>query len=95
MAALGRCRNRAITRAEKGSSFGDVKLKGVQMFVSSLLAWDVVGLLEVEQDPNWLEVYYGPLIIGWMDLRKSTLRPIGTGNGGDPWGKKHLFEMGL
>jgi len=56
------------------SHHGDVKRKGVQMFVSSLLAWEVVGLLEVEQDPNWPEVYYGPLIIGWMDLRKLTRR---------------------
>ena len=59
------------------SHHGDVKLDGVQMFVSSLLAWEVVGLLEVEQNPNWLEVYYGPLLIGWMDLRKLTLLPVG------------------
>jgi transposase InsO family protein len=60
------------------SHHGDVKLDGVQMFVSSLLAWEVVGLLEVEQNPNWLEVYYGPLMIGWMDLRKLTLLPVGS-----------------
>jgi putative transposase len=61
------------------SHHGDVKLDGVRMFVSALLAWEVVGLLEVEQDPNWLEVYYGPLMIGWMDLRKLRLLPVGTG----------------
>ena len=61
------------------SHHGDVKLDGVQMFVSSLLAWEVVGLLELEQDPDWLEVYYGPLMIGWMDLRKLRLLPVGTG----------------
>jgi transposase InsO family protein len=61
------------------SHHGDVKLDGVQMFVSALLAWEVVGLLEIEQDPHWLEVYYGPLLIGWMDLRRSKLLPIGTG----------------
>lgn len=61
------------------SHHGDVKLDGAQMFVSSLLAWEVVGLLELEQDPNWLEVYYGPLIIGWMDLKRLKLVPIGTG----------------
>jgi putative transposase len=60
------------------SHHGDVKLDGVQMFVSSLLAWEVVGLLEVEQDPNWLEVYYGPLLIGRMSLKTLTLSPIGT-----------------
>jgi transposase InsO family protein len=61
------------------SHHGDVKLDGVQMFVSSLLAWEVVGLLELEQNPDWLEVYYGPLMIGWMDLRKLRLLPVGTG----------------
>ena len=60
------------------SHHGDVKLDGVQMFVSSLLAWEVVGLLEVEQDPNWLEVYYGPLLIGRMSLKTRTLSPVGT-----------------
>ena len=63
----------------RASHHGDVKLGGVQMFVSALLAWEVVGLLEIEQDPHWLEVYYGPLLIGWMDLRRSKLLPIGTG----------------
>jgi transposase InsO family protein len=60
------------------SHHGDVKLDGVQMFVSSLLAWEVVGLLELEQDPNWLEVYYGPLLIGRMSLRTLTLSPVST-----------------
>ena len=48
------------------------------MFVSSLLAWEVVGLLEMEQNPDWLEVYYGPLLIGWMDLKRWKLVPMGT-----------------
>ena len=61
------------------SHHGDVKVGGVNMFVSSLLRWEVVGLLEREQDPDWLEVYYGPLLIGWMDLKRLTLLPIGTG----------------
>jgi hypothetical protein len=60
------------------SHHGDVKLNGVQMFVSSLLAWEVVGLLEIEQEPHWLEVYYGPLMIGWIDLKRRTLVPVGT-----------------
>ena len=61
------------------SHHGDVKVGGVNMFVSSLLRWEVVGLLEREQNPDWLEVYYGPLLIGWMDLKRLTLLPIGTG----------------
>ena len=40
---------------------GSVRLHGVRMFVSALLAWEVVGLLEIETYPDWLEVYYGPL----------------------------------
>jgi hypothetical protein len=60
------------------SHHGDVKLKGSQMFVSALLAWETVGLLELEHHPGWLEVYYGPLLIGWMDLKRSKLVPIGT-----------------
>jgi hypothetical protein len=64
------------------SHHGDVKLDGVQMFVSSLLAWEVVGLVELDQNPDWLEVYYGPLLIGWIDLKKRTLVPIGTGRRG-------------
>jgi hypothetical protein len=45
------------------------------MVVSALLAWEVVGLLEVETYPDWLEVYYGPLVIGWVDTRKFTFLP--------------------
>ena len=54
---------------------GSVRLHGVRMFVSALLAWEVVGLLEVETYPDWLEVYYGPLVIGWMDTRKLRFLP--------------------
>ena len=61
------------------SHHGDVKFDGVQMFVSSLLAWEVVGLVELDQNPDWLGVYYGPLQFGWIDLKKRTLVPIGTG----------------
>ena len=58
---------------------GNVRLDGVRMFVSALLAWEVVGLLELEQDPDWLEVYYGPLMIGWMDVKRLRLVPVGAG----------------
>jgi putative transposase len=54
---------------------GSVRLHGVRMFVSALLAWEVVGLLEVETHPDCLEVYYGPLVIGWMDRRKLRFSP--------------------
>ena len=57
---------------------GSVRLHGVRMFVSALLAWEVVGMLQVEKDPDWLEVYYGPLVIGWMDTRKLRFLPTAT-----------------
>jgi len=66
-------------RLRRVSHHGDVKLDGVQMFVSSLLAWEMVGLVELSQNPAWLEVYYGSLLIGWIDLKRRTLVPIGTG----------------
>jgi hypothetical protein len=43
------------------------------MFVSALLAYEVVGFLETE--PDWLEVYYGPLVIGRMNTRKLRFFP--------------------
>jgi transposase InsO family protein len=69
----------AGARLRRVSHHGDVKLDGVQMFVSSLLAWEVVGLLEREADPRWLEVYYGPLLIGCIDPKRRTLVPVGAG----------------
>jgi putative transposase len=55
---------------------GSVRLHGVRMFVSALLAYEVVGFLELEQDPDWLEVYYGPLLIGRMNIRKLRFFPV-------------------
>ena len=46
------------------------------MFVSALLAYEVVGFLGLEQDPDWLEVYYGPLLIGRMNIRKLRFFPV-------------------
>ena len=55
---------------------GSVRLHGVRMFVSALLAYEVVGFLESEQDPDWLDVYYGPLLIGRMNTRKLSFFPV-------------------
>ena len=55
---------------------GSVRLHGVRMFVSALLAYEVVGFLESEQDPDWLDVYYGPLLIGRMNIRKLSFFPV-------------------
>jgi transposase InsO family protein len=58
------------------SQQGSVRLHGVRMFVSALLAYEVVGFLGLEQDPEWLEVYYGPLLIGRMNTRKLKFFPV-------------------
>ena len=55
---------------------GSVRLHGVRMFVSALLAYEVVGFLGLEQDPDWLDVYYGPLLIGRMNTRKLKFFPV-------------------
>jgi hypothetical protein len=47
------------------SQQGSVKWKSGRAFVSEVLARESVGLLEVEED--FLEVYYGPLLLGWLD----------------------------
>ena len=58
------------------SQQGSVRLHGVRMFVSALLAYEVVGFLGQEQNPEWLEVYYGPLLIGRMNTRKLKFFPV-------------------
>jgi len=51
------------------SQQGSVKWKGGRAFVSEVLAREQVGLLEVEED--FLEVYYGPLLLGWLDATEA------------------------
>jgi transposase InsO family protein len=50
------------------SQQGSVKWKCERAFVSEVLAREVVGLLEVEEE--LFEVYYGPLMLGWLDGRE-------------------------
>lgn len=47
------------------SQQGSVKWKGARAFVSEVLAREFVGLLEVQD--QFFEVYYGPLLLGWLD----------------------------
>jgi hypothetical protein len=42
-----------------------MKWNGGRAFVSEVLAREDVGLVEVEED--FLEVYYGPVFLGWLD----------------------------
>jgi putative transposase len=54
---------------------GSVRFKGQRMFVSALLAKEVIGLVEMEDREGCLEVYYGPLVIGHLDTRKLHFQP--------------------
>lgn len=47
------------------SQQGSVRWKSQRGFVSEVLAREDVGLVEVEED--FLEVYYGPLFLGWLN----------------------------
>ncbi len=47
------------------SQQGSLRWKSQRAFVSEVLAREEVGLVEREED--FLEVYYGPLLLGWLD----------------------------
>jgi putative transposase len=60
------------------SQQGSVKWKGERAFVSEVLAREYVGLLPVEAD--FFEVYYGPLLLGWLDAAGP--EPVFAADGG-------------
>jgi putative transposase len=47
------------------SQQGSVKWRGQRTFLSEVLAREAVGLVEVDED--FFEVYYGLLLLGWLD----------------------------
>ena len=47
------------------SQQGSVKWKGERTFISEVFAYEPLGLKAV--DERWLEVYYGPILLGWLD----------------------------
>jgi putative transposase len=47
------------------SQQGSVKWKGQRTFISEAFAYEPLGLNEVSE--RWLEVYYGPILLGWLD----------------------------
>jgi len=49
------------------SQQGSVKWKCRRTFISEVLGREAVGLVEVEEE--LFEVYYGPLMLGWLDGR--------------------------
>jgi len=71
--ASPRCYPRRVPQLEYGdemeirsvSQQGSVKWKGERTFISEVFAYEQLGLKEV--DERWWEVYYGPIILGWLD----------------------------
>ncbi|GAO02321.1 integrase core domain-containing protein [Anaeromyxobacter sp. PSR-1] len=55
---------------------GHISFKGTRYFISEVLAGQDVGLSEVADDA--LEVWIGPLAVGYIDLRKCRLVPYGN-----------------
>lgn len=55
------------------SQQGSLKWKGERTFLSEVLAREWVGLMEVED--GWLEIYYGPLRLGWLDAVRQRFKP--------------------
>jgi transposase InsO family protein len=47
------------------SQHGGVKWRGERTFISEVFAYEELGLKPV--DERWLEVYYGPVRLGWLD----------------------------
>lgn len=50
------------------SQHGDLKWKSQRTFVSEVLGRELVGLVEIEEE--LFEVYYGLLLLGWLDGRE-------------------------
>ena len=71
--ASARCYPRRVPQLEYGdemetrrvSQQGSVKWKGERTFISEVFAYEPLGLKAV--DERWLEVYYGPILLGWLD----------------------------
>lgn len=47
------------------SQQGSVKWKGERTYISEVFGYETLGLKEANE--RWLEVYYGPILLGWLD----------------------------
>lgn len=56
----------------RATGHGDVRWKGERTFISEVFGHEELGLKPVSEE--WLEVYYGPIQLGWLDVRHKTLR---------------------
>jgi transposase InsO family protein len=71
--ASPRCYPRRVPELEYGdlmetrriSQQGSLKWNGERTFISEVFAYETLGLRVI--DERWLEVYYGPIRLGWLD----------------------------
>jgi putative transposase len=71
--ASPRCYPRRVPELEYGdimetrriSQQGSLKWNGVRTFISEVFAHETLGLQPI--DGRWLEVHYGPILLGWLD----------------------------
>jgi putative transposase len=56
------------------SQQGSVKWKSQRTFISEVLAYENVGLRQIQEDR--LEVWFGPLLLGWLDTRRGKFSPV-------------------
>lgn len=47
------------------SQQGSVKWKGERTYISEVFGYEALGLKQT--DGRWLEIYYGPVLLGWLD----------------------------
>jgi hypothetical protein len=47
------------------SQQGSVRWRGERTFISEVFRYEPLGLKPI--DERWLEVYYGPISLGWLD----------------------------
>lgn len=72
--ASPRCYPRRVPQLQYGdemdircvSQQGSVKWNGQRTYISEVFAHEQLGLKEV--DERWREVYYGPILLGWLDI---------------------------
>jgi transposase InsO family protein len=68
-----RCYPRRVPELEYGdvmetrriSQQGSLKWNGERTFISEVFAYETLGLSAI--DERWLEIYYGPIRLGWLD----------------------------
>jgi putative transposase len=68
-----RCYPRRVPELEYGdlmetrriSQHGGLKWNGERTFISEVFAYETLGLRAI--DERWVEVYYGPIRLGWLD----------------------------